>query len=124
MPSNPDFEALSQQAKFIFKGTVKATGAATMAEVPGTKNTLIVTGDEIIQAPDVIQAFAGKDITVQLGEGQNARVGQERIFYTNGWIYGTGLAVISVGNVAASDTAMKQVATAVAQRAGSRPSRW
>jgi hypothetical protein len=97
MSTNPKVEELGREAKFIFKGTVKERGAATLPQVPVTSGTLIVTVDEIIESPEMLRAFAGQDITVQLGEGQRASVGQQRIFFTSGWIYGTSIAVVSLG---------------------------
>jgi hypothetical protein len=111
MSNSIGVEELSSQSSFIFKGTVQERSASTVPNIPVDNRTLIVTVNEIVKAPDILQHFAGQDITVQLGEGQTSRVGQERIFYTNGWIYGSSIAVVSVGNTAAGQRA-STVATA------------
>lgn len=113
MPTTSNIEELSQKAKFIFKGTVKERHAATLPEVPVTNSTLIVTVDEIIRAPEMLRDFAGKDITVQLGKGQSVKVGQQRIFFTNGWIFGTSIGVVSVGHIAATAAPSRRAVAAV-----------
>lgn len=113
MSPNLTLEELSREAKFIFKGTVKERGAATLPEVPVNRGTLVVTVDEIIESPEMLRAVAGQDITVQLGEGQRARVGQQRIFFTNGWIYGTSIAVVSLGLAAPTAVSTRRAVAAV-----------
>src|SRR4029079_6256601 len=83
-------------AQFVFRGIVQERGAATFDEVPLTANTLVVGVEEILISPDVLRDFEQSAITVQLGEGQEVEVGERYVFYTNGWIYGAGLAVESV----------------------------
>ncbi len=89
---------LAQQAKFVFQGTVKKLKAATLKEVPVSDRTVIVRVDRVMQAPEVLSVYSGHDITVQLAAGEKVKSGQTFIFYTNGWIFGEGLAVQSVGH--------------------------
>ena len=91
------FEMLVKQAQFVFRGTVVQRGAATLDQVPLTRDTLIVTVDEILDGPEVLAGFAGQEITVQLQKGERAETGRSYVFYTNGWMYGQSLAVRSVG---------------------------
>ncbi|HYR91803.1 MAG TPA: hypothetical protein VE422_47600 [Terriglobia bacterium] len=86
-------EELSAQAQFVFRGTVRQRGAATLDQVALSRETLIVGVEEILKSPDVLMDFEGMDITVQLARGQRVEVGKTYIFYTNGWLYGQGLAV-------------------------------
>lgn len=83
----------TEEATFVFRGTVVQRGAATLDEVPLTRSTLVVRVDEILDGPPVLAGFAGQDITVQLGSGQQAATGKSYVFHTAGWIYGAGLAV-------------------------------
>lgn len=96
-------DELGEEAKFVFRGTVQQRGAATLDQVPLTKDTLIVTVEEILRAPEVLQDFEGTEITVQLGAKQKATVGKSYVFYTDGWIYGDGLAVQCVALGSDSD---------------------
>ena len=58
---------------------MKERGATTVPEVPVNRGTLIVAVDEIMESPQMLRAFEGQDITVQLGEGQRVEAGQQRI---------------------------------------------
>lgn len=102
-PKKATADELGEEAKFVFRGTVQQRGAATLDQVPLTKETLVVTAEEILRAPEVLQDFEGTEITVQLGAGQKVTVGKSYVFYTNGWIYGEGLAVQCVALGADSD---------------------
>ena len=96
MPKTLSEEELLRLANFVFKGTVQKLKAATMAAVPVTNNTITVRVEEIIEAPDAMTDFAGREITVELEGGKKVKKGEQAIFYTNGWIFGDGLAVRSL----------------------------
>ena len=83
------------QPTFVFMGTIKKLKSATMDAVPINDRTAIVTVEQIIQAPPDLSAFLGQDITVELRNAK-ARTGQQMIFYTIGWIYGTSVAVRAI----------------------------
>jgi hypothetical protein len=90
---------LSRQSTFTFVGTIQELNAATMAEVPVTESTAVVTVDEVLQAPPMFAGRAGTDITVQLSDAQQMQEGQQATFFTTGWIYGEDIAVQEVGHV-------------------------
>jgi hypothetical protein len=95
----PHAEDLAGKAKFIFDGTVRKMNATTMKEVPSSDRTVVIHVDKIIAAPEALADFASQDVTVELAEGEDkVAVGQAYIFYTNGWIFGDGLAVRSIGH--------------------------
>jgi hypothetical protein len=98
MSAKPGAEELARQAKFIFIGTVKKLQAATLPEIKDKSRTVIVRVDEVIQAPQTQQKYHGQDITVQLTGRKKVEVGQQAVFYTNGWIYGDSIAVQSIGH--------------------------
>jgi hypothetical protein len=98
MPTRQRGKNLAQQAKFVFQGTVKRVKAATLKEVPVSDRTIVVRVDRVIQAPEVLSAYSGHDVTVQLAAGETVKSGDTLIFYTNGWIFGEGIAVQSVGH--------------------------
>ncbi|MDQ3966700.1 MAG: hypothetical protein M3246_09705 [Actinomycetota bacterium] len=99
MPPNSQIDDLMRQSTFTFVGTVKRLNAATMAAVPVTENTAVVTVDEVLQAPPMLADLAGSDVTVQLSSAQQVQEGQQATFFTTGWIYGTSIAVREVGHV-------------------------
>jgi hypothetical protein len=92
----------------VFRGTVLQRGAATLDQVPLTRDTLIVRVDEVLDAPEVLAGFAGREITVQLSAGLRANTNESYVFYTNGWIYGAGLAVQCVGLTADTDADVRK----------------
>jgi hypothetical protein len=97
--TSPQVDDLSRQSTFTFVGTVKELNAATMAEVPVTESTAVVTVDEVLQAPPMLANRAGTDITVQLSDAQQMQEGQQATFFTIGSVYGEDIAVQEVGHV-------------------------
>jgi hypothetical protein len=91
---------LSQQADFVFQGTVKQINAATTADLPVTEQTTVVTVDRVIQAPEHLRDYEGKDITVQLTGRKKVKAGQEAIFFTNPIVWGEEIVVASLGQEA------------------------
>jgi len=82
------------KATFIFEGTIRKLKAATMPDVPVSKNTAVVRIDQVISGASDLSAFVGQDITVEVSSGQS-RVGQKLIFHAVPWIFGAGVAVRS-----------------------------
>jgi len=88
--------APARDATFVFKGRVKTIRATTMPGVPVTPRTAVVTVEEILHAPEALSQYAGHDITVELSDRRRPAVGQEAMFYTNGWLFGKSVAVRAV----------------------------
>lgn len=97
MAANPNKD-LFQEAKFVFRGTVRQTKSANVAQIKNTARTIVVAVDEVFKAPEILGNFAGQTITVKLGDEENVKKGEEAIFYTNGWIFGETIAVESLGH--------------------------
>jgi hypothetical protein len=95
-PSSAESQ-LESRARFIFQGTVIQTKAVTMPNVPVSSRTVVVRVDQVSKAPPALAQSVGREITVELAKGQKVKVGQRATFYTNGWVYGDGLAVRAVG---------------------------
>jgi hypothetical protein len=95
MPLSVD--KMTQKADFVFEGTVRKTKAATMATVPVDENTLVVHIDHILHSPDVLKSFTGKEITVQFDGKPAVDAGQSAVFFTNGWLFGSSVAVRAMG---------------------------
>jgi hypothetical protein len=112
-PPAAEFTNLTNEAQFVFRGTVQQRGAATLDQVELTRDTLVVSVDEILKSTEVLLGFQGMDITVQLGPGQRAETSKTYVFYTNGWIYGAGLAVRAVGIVDDADFERRQARVAL-----------
>lgn len=93
MPSNSE---PSIDTTFLFKGTIRQIKAATMADVPVDKNTIVAIVDQVLEAPSNLAKMGGRRVTVQLSGRTKAAVGDEFVFHTHGWIFGPSVAVISV----------------------------
>ncbi len=93
MPRRSGSDARAQEARFVFRGTVKKLRAATMREVPIDAGTVVVRVDEVIQAPEAMSHYAGQDITVLLPAKKKVKQGQQSVFYTNGLLFGDSVAV-------------------------------
>src|SRR6266404_8865779 len=96
MPAKMPPAEPAPQATFVFQGTVQKIKAVTMADVPISNRTVIVRIDHLIQAPEALRDYAGHEITVQLAPDEKVKAGESYVFYTNGWIFGEGLAVQSI----------------------------
>ena len=96
MPASRSKTAQAPKPTFVFKGTIKKLKSAAMKGVPVDERTVVVTVNQIIEAPPALADYNGQDITVQLGGRQKVRVGQELIFHTTSWIFGDSIAVRSI----------------------------
>jgi hypothetical protein len=99
MATNSQLDDLLERSTLVFVGTIKELQAATMATVPITENTAVVTVDEVLQAIPTLPDLTDTDITVQLRSAEELREGQQATFFTTGWLYGTSVAVQEVDHV-------------------------
>lgn len=97
-------EGTTRNATFIFRGTVRKIKSATMKNVPVNNQTVVVTVDQVIEAPKILAKLAGAEITVQLPGHQKVVSGDTKIFHTNGWIFGDSVAVQCVSTEAVKIT--------------------
>jgi hypothetical protein len=111
MPAKPKSQALADQAKFVFQGTVQKVKAATLKEIPVSDQTTVVRVDRLVQSPEALSDYAGHTITVQLAPGEKVTPGASYVFFTNGWIFGDSLAVRSVGHEDATPPAVAALAS-------------
>src|SRR5689334_12165663 len=88
--------AQTEKPTFVFKGTVKKLKRATMKTVTVDNNTVVVTVDQLIEAPPNLAAYAGQEITVQLSAAVKPKVGQQLIFHTVSGQYGESIEVRSL----------------------------
>jgi hypothetical protein len=102
-------EVLAQKSRFIFTGTVKQLRAASMPGVPVSDHTIVVHVDETLSAAQTLDNFTGQDVTVYLTKPGSVEVGQTWVFFTNGWLYGKGLAVQEVGRLGVKDDRVEGV---------------
>ena len=89
---------LARSADFVFRGTVRATGAANLSIVEPNATTAVVRVDEVLAVNGSLDDFTGREITVFLKEPLTA--GDQRVFFTGVQLLGESLGVEEVGRAA------------------------
>jgi hypothetical protein len=120
MPASLRKTAEAEKPTFVFKGTIKQLKSATMKEAPVDDRTVVVTVDQIIEAPQALAGYSGQEITVLLSGRRKVNIGQQLIFNTASWLYGDSIAVRSLSEepIKSSHSAMLAAAVdPVARRA-------
>ena len=82
-----------KRATIVFVGTVKELGATSFAEAPKSERMIVVRIDSIWKKPDMVSLKAGDFVTVEVKKIAEFHLGKQMTFYTDGWIFGSGVAV-------------------------------
>ena len=93
-----DQAALAKQSSIVFSGTVSRLGATSFAGVPQSPNTIVVRVDSVLKKPPAISLKKGDNVTVELKDRSAFQQGTQATFYTEGWIFGSGVAVKELGH--------------------------
>jgi hypothetical protein len=90
--------ALVKQSSIVFAGTVSQLGAASFAGVPKSAQTIVVRVDSVLKKPAAVSLKKGDNVTVELKDPSAFQQGTQATFYTEGWIFGSGVAVKELGH--------------------------
>ena len=113
--------ALAKQSSIVFSGTVSQLAATSFAGVPQSQNTIVVRVDSVLKKPPAVSLKKGDNVTVELKDPSAFQQGTQATFYTEGWIFGAGVAVKELGHelntaggapatgAAAGETALAQI---------------
>lgn len=94
LAAGENFEESASQSHFIFKGTVTKINAATLPQVRPTARTIIVKVEEVVHAPPpILGDYKGKEVTIQLNRPGAVRTGQQFVFFTTSWMFGSSIAL-------------------------------
>src|SRR5258708_34137333 len=85
--------ALVQQSSIIFAGTVSQLGATSFADGPKSAQTIVVRVESVLKKPAAVSLKKGDNVTIEVKDPGAFRPGMEATFYTDGWIFGSGVAV-------------------------------
>lgn len=96
----PALDQLTRQSSYIFLGTPMKIKASTVELLPASDNTVIVRVDAVLHAPATLADYTGLEVTVQLREANSVQAGQRLVFFTNGGLFGRGVALKEVGHLA------------------------
>jgi len=89
---------LVKQSNIVFTGTVSQLGATSFAEVPKSAQTIVVRVDSVLKKPAAVSLKKGDNVTVEVRNPTAFQAGTEATFYTDGWIFGSGIAVRELGH--------------------------
>jgi hypothetical protein len=90
--------ALAGQSSIIFVGTVSQLAATSFADVPKSAQTFVVRVDAILKKPAAVSLKKGDSVTVEVKDPSAFQPGTQATFYTDGWIFGSGVAVKELGH--------------------------
>src|SRR5437879_6044399 len=96
--------ALVKQSSIVFAGTVSQLGATSFAGVPKSAQTVVVRVDSVLKKPSAVSLKKGDNVTVELKDPSAFQQGTQATFYTEGWIFGSGVAVMELGHECRSGT--------------------
>jgi hypothetical protein len=99
LPQGPGKQsAVAQQSSIVFSGTVSQLGATSFADVPRSAKTIVVRVDSVLKKPSAVSLKKSDNVTVEVKEPSAFQEGTHATFYTDGWIFGSGVAVKEVAH--------------------------
>lgn len=98
-PDDENLDKLVQDSTYIFSGVVEKIGEAHMDSVPVNNNTAVIKVVYIYTPADILGDLTGRQVTVQLQQDKAMATGDTGVFFTKGWIYGKGIALMEVGRM-------------------------
>src|SRR5213076_2418409 len=90
--------ALARQSSIVFAGTVSQLGATSFVGVPKSAQTIVVRVDFVLKKPAAVSLKKGDNVTVEVKDPSAFQPGTQATFYTEGWIFGSGVAVKELGH--------------------------
>src|SRR5215470_11051172 len=90
--------ALMKQSSIVFAGTVSQLGATSFTQVPKSAQTIVVRVDAVVKKPTAVSLKKGDSLTVEVKDPAAFQEGSRATFYTEGWIFGSGVAVKELGH--------------------------
>ena len=87
------------KSSIVFSGTVSQLAATSFADVPQSAQTIVVRVDAILKKPAAVSLKRGDSVTVEVKDASVFQEGAHATFYTDGWIFGSGVAVKELGHV-------------------------
>jgi hypothetical protein len=92
--------ALAKQSNITFVGTVSQVAASALTAVPKSSQTIVVRVDSVLKKPAAVSLKKGDTVTVEVKDPAAFQEGTQATFYTEGWIFGSGVAVKELGHAA------------------------
>ncbi len=93
-----DRATMLRTSDIVFDGTVLHLGTASFYGVPVSENTMMVRIDKMHYQPASVMLVVGDTVTVKALDASVFSRDAQATFYTQGWIFGEGVAVSEVGH--------------------------
>src|SRR6202166_1630141 len=90
----------AKQSSITFVGTVSQVAATSLSAVPKSPQTIVVRVDSVLKKPAAVSLKKGDTVTVEVKDPAAFQEGMQATFYTEGWIFGSGVAVKELGHAA------------------------
>ena len=90
--------AAVKQSSITFVGTVSQVAATSFTGVPKSAQTIVVRVDSVLKKPQAVSLKKGDNVTVEVKDPAAFHEGTQATFYTEGWIFGSGVAVKELGH--------------------------
>jgi hypothetical protein len=90
----------AKQSSITFVGTVSQVAATSLAAVPKSAQTIVVRVDSVLKKPAAVSLKKGDTVTVEVKDPAAFQEGTQATFYTEGWVFGSGVAVKELGHAA------------------------
>ena len=90
----------AKQSSITFVGTVSQVAATSLSAVPKSAQTIVVRVDSVLKKPAAVSLKKGDTVTVEVKDPAAFQEGMQATFYTEGWIFGSGVAVKELGHAA------------------------
>jgi hypothetical protein len=110
MPSPDELVSFADASAFIFSGSIVRAGASTVATVPASAATVVVSVEEVIKAPPGLRGFPGSEVTVQL---RHPLEGSNYVFFADPMAIGAGIAVREVTHLEGTAESRREATGAV-----------
>jgi len=110
-------EQLARNARFVFEGTVQKVGGTDLPGLESRTKAATVRVDDIVQGPDTLRSFQGRDVLVVPDKGEEISEGTRAVFYTNAISFGDTLALQSIGHLPVRARAARALGVASPQAA-------
>jgi hypothetical protein len=93
-----DVQEITRHSDIVFTGTVQKVGVTSFRQVPQSSRNMIVRVDAIHEKPAAVTLRVGDHVTVLARDPVPFTKGTRAIWYTNGWVFGKGVAVREVSH--------------------------
>jgi hypothetical protein len=110
MPSIDDLIPVAEESAFIFSGSIVRAGASTVATVPVSAATVVVSVEEVIKAPPGLRGFSGSEVTVRLRRPLEEG---NYVFFARPAAVGAGIAVTEVAHLEGTAESRREAVAAV-----------